>query len=224
MPKRKTTKILGLTGGIATGKSTVSGMLRQAGLPVFCADEIAHAVTAAGTPVARKIINAFGKSVQAPSGELDRRKIAELVFHDAAKRNTLESIVHPAVLKEMLRLVRQERVKKTPFVVLDVPLLFEAGLDKFCDATVCVTSSQNVQMTRLCHLRGMSRRDALARVKAQMPLKEKARRADHVIPNNGTKADLRERVKGLLAKFTLPLTTPSPLRQNPRSGEKKGDL
>jgi dephospho-CoA kinase len=200
MPRKKTTELVGLTGGIATGKSTVSGMLRKSGIPVLCADEIAHAVTAKGTPVARKIVKAFGKTVLAPSGELDRGKIARLVFHDAKKRAGLENIVHPAVRKELQRLMRQERVKKTPLVVLDVPLLFEAGFDTFCDATVCVIASRATQLERL-RLRGLGRRDALARIKAQMPLKEKAKRADSVLKNDGTKAELRTQVRGLLAEL-----------------------
>lgn len=209
MPRKKTTRLLGLTGGIATGKSTVSGMLRRAGIPVFCADEIAHAVTAPGTPAARKIVRVFGKTALAPSGGLDRKNIADVVFHDMKKRKILESIVHPAVRKEMLRLARQELVKKTPWVVLDVPLLFEADFDKYCDATVCVTSSQNFQLARLCGLRNMGRRDALARVKAQMPLKEKAERADFVLENNETKAALRSQVLALLAKLRRPASFPS---------------
>lgn len=199
MPK-KTSLIVGLTGSIATGKSSVAAIFSASGFPVICADEIAHRLTRRDGLAYGKVLRLFGQDFLTADGDLDRQKIAERVFRDAKSKRALEKIIHPLVRDQMLRLIRQF-AGSAPLVFLDVPLLFESGLDRLCDATVCVMSSQKNQITRLKKFRGMSRSHALSRIRSQMPLKEKARRADFVIVNNNSKTELKKRTLKVLSEL-----------------------
>lgn len=199
--KKNTIKKIGLTGGIATGKSTVSAMFKALGIPVLCADEAAHAVTLPGERAYTKIVKSFGRGIVNPNGTLDRTALAAIVFSDATRRAKLESIVHPEVRRRInLEIARLKRARE-PIVVLDIPLLFETSWDVFCDATVCVVAPRESQIERLVKNRKMSRREALARIGAQMPLRDKARFADYVLKNNGTKAALQKQVVNLASEL-----------------------
>lgn len=192
--------IIGITGSIATGKSTVTAILRDQGLTVICADEIAHTLTARGGKAFHKVMRLFGKGFLKPNGEINRQEIAKLVFHDKKKRQALENLIHPLVQSEIRRLIRNH-AKTSRLIFLDIPLLFESGIDKLCDITVCVVSTQKNQITRLQKFRNMSRSHALNRIRSQMPLKEKIRRANFILKNNSTKADLKRMTLKLLNEF-----------------------
>lgn len=194
---KHTTKIIGLTGSIASGKTTVTKYLRKRGYPVICADEIAHAVTNLKS-VLKKITLAFGKEVLFKDGSLNRKKMALIVFSDEKKRKELENIIHPAIRQEIFAQIKNLEQKKCPLIFLDIPLLFENGWEKICDKTICVATSKALQLKRLIKNRGMTRKEALARIASQMPLKEKIKRADFVLNNRGTIAELHGEIKKIL--------------------------
>ncbi|KAI0636590.1 CoaE-domain-containing protein [Trametes polyzona] len=193
--------VVGLTGGIATGKSTVSSLLRAHGVPIVDADVLARKVVEPGTPALAQIAAAFGPSVLRADGTLDRAALGALVFADAARRAALNAIVHPAVRREMAWAVlrcwwRGERV-----CVLDVPLLIEGGLWKWVAKVVVVYCSAEIQLQRLMKRDNSSREDALSRLNAQLPIAEKVQYADIVIDNSGSLQDLERQVDQLVQRL-----------------------
>jgi dephospho-CoA kinase len=199
--------ILGLTGSLGSGKSTVASLLAACHATVICADELAHEAVRPGGPALEEIATHFGPEVLSPDGSLDRGALAAIVFADAEKRRRLERIIHPRVLQRQRELIREAR--ESPLIVLDVPLLFESGFDRECDRTVTVVVDDEVRLKRL-ELRGMPRPDALARLANQMPQEAKAARSDHVIDNSGTLAETRHQVAELLRQL-FPAGLPPPL-------------
>lgn len=186
--------LIGLTGNIACGKSTVLRELRRLGAAVLDADAVAHEVMRAGTPVHRAIVEAFGESVLAPSGEIDRRALGGIVFSDPQALARLEAIVHPAVLEETRRWL--ERVE-APIAVIDAIKLFEAGIADWCDEVWVVTCPEEEQLRRLVEYRRLSPEDAWKRIRAQPPQADKVARADRVIENAGSVEDVRSRVRAI---------------------------
>lgn len=189
--------VLGLTGGIATGKSLVAGFFREMGAAVVDADELAHQVTAPGEPALEEIRQVFGPGVFTPEGELDRRALGRLVFTDPAKRRELEGIVHPRVRQRLEEAVARLKAAGAPLIVLEIPLLFETGepLLRLIDRVVVVTAPEAVQLQRLQARNGLSEAEARARMAAQMPLAEKVKRADYVVDNGGTPEETRRQVE-----------------------------
>lgn len=189
--------VVGLTGGIGTGKSTVSEMLARYGAVVCDADRIAREVVEAGTQGFDEVVDAFGEDVVGPDGSLDRQALARIVFNEPEKRKTLESIIHPRVGLEIARTIDEER-DTDHVVVLDVPLLLEApeGSARLTDLVVVVAASESEQLERLA-AKGMDRDDAEARIAAQMPMAEKIERADRVIHNDGSLEELERQVAEL---------------------------
>lgn len=194
-------KWIGLTGGIATGKSTVSGFLREAGVPVVCADELAREVVEAGTEGNREVVQVFGPDVLLPDGSLNRKIIGERVFTSPAKLRALEAIIHPRVRSLQQERRRQLEAQGHAIGFYDVPLLFEKNLEGDFDATVAVLCDPNLQLQRLRARDHLSNEAAEARIRAQLPLAEKAARANYVIQNNTTLDDLRAAMQGILRKI-----------------------
>ncbi|MBC1520919.1 dephospho-CoA kinase [Listeria aquatica] len=188
---------LGLTGSIATGKSTVSKMLQDEKIPVIDADLVARKVVEKGTVGLKKIVSTFGDEVLS-KGALNRAKLGEIIFHDSQKREQLNKIVHPLVRKEMLQ--ERDRLFKSgeTFVVLDIPLLYESQLTDLVDQVLVVMTTEEVELTRLMARNGLSREEALARIATQMPISDKAKLADFVIDNSGTLKETSEQVNELL--------------------------
>jgi dephospho-CoA kinase len=180
--------LVGLTGGIGSGKSTVASMLAARGAVVIDADVLAREAVAPGTPGFERVVEVFGPGVVTPAGVLDRPRIAGIVFHDEEKRRSLEAIVHPEVARRVAEAVRAH-VDTDHVVVLDSPLLIETGAHEGCDLVIVVSASDRTQLARLVE-RGMDEADARARMAAQLPLQDKAAMADIVIGNDGTLADL----------------------------------
>lgn len=183
---------VGLTGGIASGKSTVSAILTELGAVVVDADRIAREVVAAGTPGLAQVVAAFGPEVLTPAGEMDRPRVGAIVFADPTKRQLLERIIHPLV-----RARGQELEQEAPagaIVVHDIPLLAETGQAAAFDAVIVVDVPEEVQVERMMRDRGVSEADARARVAAQATREQRLGVATYVIENTGTREDLRQRV------------------------------
>jgi len=198
------TLMVGLSGGIGSGKSTVSRLLAALGARVIDADAIVHELQAPGSPMLAEIAAAFGPGVIGPGGRLERAALATIVFRDAAARARLGAIVHPGVGAEIARRVAQARSEGVAVLVLDIPLLFEgrkAGTGSAArlefDATVVVWAPEDAQIARQMARDGCSRELALERIHAQLPLHEKKELADFVIDNSGTPEETERQVNAL---------------------------
>jgi dephospho-CoA kinase len=192
-------RLIGLTGGIASGKSTFAARLRARGVPVLDADVLARQAVAPGSPGLAEVVAAFGPDVLGPDGALDRPRMAARVFSDRAARARLESIVHPRVRASTAAEVARLAGAGTPLAFYDVPLLYEAGRDRDVEAVVVVWAPREAQLARLAARDGLARPAAEARLAAQLPLDEKAARADFVVVNDGGPADLEPKAAALLA-------------------------
>src|SRR3990167_7460834 len=161
--------ILGLTGGIATGKSTVSRMIRSMGVPVICADTLAHLALKKGTPSCRQLVSFFGKGILTKRGIINRKKMGSLVFGNARMRKKLESFVHPFVIAQMKMKIQKYKQRGFSKLVLDIPLLFETGLDKMCDQTILVYAPAPHQKIRLKNRDKLDDGEIEKRLKSQLP-------------------------------------------------------
>lgn len=197
--------LIGLTGGVASGKSTVAAMFKQCGAVVIDADALAHEVVHPGKPAWREIVRRFGRSVLNADQTLNRPALGQVVFGNCEKLRQLEQIIHPRVAREQRRLANAAaRLDRHAVVVYDVPLLFEVGIDKRVDKIVVVTADQATQIARLKKRNGLSRSQALRRIRSQMPMAEKRRRADIVL--DGTKP--RRRLAKDVAKLFESIQSP----------------
>ncbi|MCC6442013.1 MAG: dephospho-CoA kinase [Armatimonadetes bacterium] len=192
--------VVGLTGGIATGKSTVADMLRRRGAIVFDADRIAHETIAPGGEAWQEVLQAFGPGVRAEDGSIDRSRLGAVVFSDPEARARLEAIVHPKVTQTLLDEV--ERLRSRPdaaetVAVLEVPLLFEARLEWTVDKILLVTAEQKKQVSRLTSKRGLCVEAARQRISSQLPLSEKIERSDWVVDNSGSTEETERQVDAL---------------------------
>ncbi|BDG05948.1 dephospho-CoA kinase [Anaeromyxobacter oryzae] len=192
-------RVVGLTGGIASGKSTFAALLRARGLPVVDADALAREVVTAGSPALARIAAEFGPAVLAPDGTLDRRRLAARVFADPEARRRLEAITHPAIRQAMVAETLRLAAEGHELVFYDAPLLFEVGLDTALDSVVVVFAPREVQRERLVRRDGLAPEDADARLAAQLPLDEKAARADFVVENTGAPEALAGKADRLVA-------------------------
>jgi dephospho-CoA kinase len=184
--------LVGLTGGIGSGKSTVARMLQDRGAVVLDAVGFARAAVVAGSPGLRSIVARFGRDILTAEGELDRPKLASIVFADPKALADLEAIVHPEV-RRMIADGIQENLDADRVVVLVNPLLIEMGTHRDCDVVVVVSVSPDTQIARSV-ARGMMEDDVRARIAAQLPLEERARTADVLIDNEGSLADLEREI------------------------------
>ena len=202
------TRVIGLTGGIGTGKSTVARILARLGAVVIDADAIVHELQAPGMPMLAEIAAAFGPVLIGPDGALDRARLGDLVFRDPEARRRLGQIVHPGVGTEMLRRLEAAREARVGLVVLDIPLLFEgrkagtgsAALLAF-DASVLVYAPEPLQIERQVARDAYGRDEALRRVRSQMPIEEKRALADFVIDNSGSLTDTERQVRELYERL-----------------------
>jgi dephospho-CoA kinase len=191
--------LVGLTGGIATGKSTVAKMFKRCGAVVIDADELARNAVKPGKPAWRAIVRTFGTTVLNPDRTINRQALGGIVFGNRAKLRHLERIIHPHVAREQARLTRQA-ARKDPkaIVIYDVPLLFEAGIDKRVDKIVVVTANKETQIGRLTRRNGLTRAEAVRRIRSQIPLAKKIRLADFVLKGTLKAAPLRQAVRSLI--------------------------
>ncbi|MEW5936053.1 MAG: dephospho-CoA kinase [Bacillota bacterium] len=187
--------MVGLTGGIGCGKSTVASVLRELGARVVDADQVAREVLAPGSPVLGKVVERFGPRILRADGSLDRKRLADIVFGDPQALADLNAITHPPIVEMIRGRIEEARNEGVQVLVVDAPLLLEAGMEGMVDEVWVVTCTREQQIERLCRRTGLSPREAEARMRAQMPLEEKVRRADRVIPNEGSLAQLRAEVE-----------------------------
>ncbi|MCR4336882.1 MAG: dephospho-CoA kinase [Candidatus Omnitrophica bacterium] len=189
--------VIGLTGGIGTGKTTVAKIFAELGAKVISADQLARQLIDKNGACFSAVVKGFGKNILA-DGAIDRQKLSQIVFNDSRKLKKLEKIIHPRVRKEISRfLAASARTKKYKVVVLEVPLLFEAGFDHFADLLVVVKARSAQQIQRAARSLGLSSKDVRQRIQAQMPMREKEILADVVIDNSGSSAATKKQVKQL---------------------------
>ena len=190
--------LVGLTGGIATGKSTVADMFQRCGAVVIDADMLAREAVRPGKPAWREIVQTFGKTILNPDRTLNRQALGAKVFSHPARLRRLERMIHPRVAREQRRLTRQTAQKDPKAVVIyDVPLLFEAGIDKRVDAIIVVAADRETQIARLKKRNGFTRAEALRRIKSQIPLSQKQKRADYVLDGTLPLSHLTQQVRSL---------------------------
>ncbi|MFP3927713.1 MAG: dephospho-CoA kinase [Desulfobacteraceae bacterium] len=194
--------LLGVTGGIASGKSTISAMLEELGAPLIDFDIIARRVVEPGQPAYREIVDYFGRQVLSEDGCLDRRKLASIVFRDPEKRKKLESFTHPRIFEEFGRQVN-EIAARVPGAVIQaaVPLLLELELQYLFHKILVVYSPREEQVRRLIVRDGISEEEAYNMLNAQLPIEDKCRYADFVIDNSGSLGETKEKVKRLWEKL-----------------------
>lgn len=195
--------IIGLTGSIASGKSTVAKMLKEYGLPIVDADVVARVVVEPGTPTLAKIAEAFGQDVITENGEMDRTKVGSIIFHDESKRKVLNEIIHPAIRAEMLRQRDEHLANGAKTVIMDIPLLFESKLQHYVEKILVVTVSEETQLKRLMERNELSKEEAIARISSQLPLSEKEKGADAVINNNGSFEETRQQLEIILRNWEV---------------------
>jgi dephospho-CoA kinase len=192
--------VIGLTGNIATGKSTVAKMLEELGATAIDADALVHELQRQGTPVYDDIVAAFGPGILDQAGEIDRKALGAIVFADPAQLRRLESIVHPAVLIES---AQRLMAAATPVAVYEAIKLIEAGRAEMCDALWVVTARPDVQIHRLMRDRHLSEAEARQRIAAQPPQSEKIRRATIIIDNSGSLEETRRQVTAAFRAIEL---------------------
>ena len=199
--------IVGITGGIACGKTTVSELLAEKGAIPINADEIGHQLLKADSPVISELVDAFGQEILEESGDVSRKKLGAIVFKDKSARERLNTTLHPLIIQRSRTLARQLVMENPSCVVLlDAPLLIEAGAYNSVDLIVVVTASPETQLQRILERsqvqnRPLSETEAQARIDAQMPVKEKVKYADVVIENEGALDELNKQVDALWEKF-----------------------
>lgn len=194
----KSYMIIGLTGSIASGKSTVSKMLQDMGFSIIDADIVAREVVELGSDTLQEIQNQFGNEVLHTDGTLNREVLGSMIFHQPAKRKQLNDIMHPAIRKEMLK-QRDELTKKgNETFFMDIPLLFESRLQHLVEKILVVSVTEDVQLERLMSRNNLSKEEAEARIKSQLPLSEKEKGADAVIYNNGSIEESKKQLESIL--------------------------
>ncbi|MBG9453582.1 dephospho-CoA kinase [Lysinibacillus sphaericus] len=195
--------IIGLTGSIASGKSTVVKMMTALGLPIVDADIVARDVVEPGTETLKLIVENFGQNILLEDGSLNRAKLGDIIFHEPVKRKMLNDIMHPAIRKEMLRQRDAYIEGGEKHVVMDIPLLFENKLQHFVERIIVVSVSEEVQLRRLMERNNLSKEDALARMHSQLPMSVKEKGAHAVIYNNENLEQTEQQLKKILTYWDV---------------------
>lgn len=190
-----------VTGNIASGKSSVLRTWARAGVPVISADDLSREVVEPGTDGLREVARAFGGEVLGPDGQLDRGRLRDRVFRDEDARRKLESILHPRIRDLREEWMREQRRRGVELVAAEIPLLFETGYAQGVDVTILVHAPPAVRLERLVRLRGLDAEEAARIMSTQADARETRALADHVIPNDGTPAELERRALELLARL-----------------------
>ncbi|HPQ80191.1 MAG TPA: dephospho-CoA kinase [bacterium] len=194
---KRNTKVFGLTGNIGTGKSTVAWMFGELGVPVLDSDEISHSVIAPKGPAWKAIYERYGRVALSSGDAIDRKTLARIVFGDEKERRFLESVIHPHVKDEVERRVAALSKEGNPFVIVEVPLLFEVGWEKSFDAVIVVSCNEENEIRRCREKFGFDREEVLLRLAAQHPLERKIAAADAVIDNDGDLEETKVQVNRL---------------------------
>jgi dephospho-CoA kinase len=189
---------VGLTGNIASGKSSAARFFAELGAHLIDADRVAHSLLRSGTPTFRRIVDAFGVQILSPGGEIDRRILGRIVFSDANERAKLNSLTHPAVEAEILRRIAElEQSSSNGIIIVDAALMIETGGYTMYHRLIVVTCDRSLQVSRLMSRDGLTEEEARARMASQMPIEEKLKLADYRIDTSGTMSQIREQVEGI---------------------------
>jgi dephospho-CoA kinase len=189
--------VVGLTGGIGSGKTTVAGMFEKLGAVIIDADRIAHELQEPGQPLFEAIVSTFGPGVVGGDGRIDRRRLGAVVFADRQARSRLEGIMHPAIVAECERRIQQAAARGAATCLLDAALLLESGKHGRFDAIILVNAGEATRLDRLMAQRRLGREEAVQRIRSQMPSEEKVRHANFVIENDGTLEETEQQVKAV---------------------------
>jgi len=193
-------RVLGLTGGIGSGKSLVASFFSELGAEVIDADQLAREVVEPGQPALAEIIEAFGLQMLRPDGRLDRARLGALVFADATARRKLDAITHPRI-RERMRQAVEARAQRPGLLILDIPLLYESGRESTVEKVIVVWVDRGTQLRRLMARDGLTQEEAGQRLTAQLPLDEKRSRADEVIDNTGAPQQTRTQVEAVYRRY-----------------------
>ncbi|GAQ25931.1 dephospho-CoA kinase [Tepidanaerobacter syntrophicus] len=196
--------VIGLTGGIASGKSTVTALLKEKGAVIIDADKIAREIMSKGEPAWFEVLNYFGDEIlNDDRSDIDRKKLAHIVFSDKAKLEVLNNITHPKIIEEIKRQVEEYKKAGKKIIVIDAALLIETGLDKIADEVWVVAANEDIQLQRLmAREKDITKDEALKRIKSQMPLAEKLKFADRVIDNNSSIEETKKQVDKMWTKIS----------------------
>jgi len=195
------TLVVGLTGGIASGKSTVANMFKEMGIEVIDADVEARKAVEIGEEAYEQIVTYFGEGILNADHTINRSQLGEIIFNDSVKRQKLNEIVHPDVRRRMNEKKEAAILRGEQVVVLDIPLLFESGLKHMVNVVLLVYVEKDVQLQRLMDRNLLTKEEALARIQSQMPIEDKRKLADKVINNNGTIEDTKKQLIELLTDW-----------------------
>lgn len=191
----QTYRKIGLTGGIGSGKTTAARRFAELGALVYHADEISRRSIEPGAACYGRVVDAFGEGILKTDGAIDRKRLAQIVFSDETKRETLNAIIHPYVIEQLFSLAERDLADQPGAIaVFEVPLLFESGLHERMDANVLVVCDAKSRIRRVAERDGISREQVLSRMRAQMPEEEKRLLADYLLDNNGSKEALLRQV------------------------------
>ena len=195
--------IIGLTGSIASGKSTIAAILKDIGLPIIDADLVARDVVEPGSQTLKEIEAVFGGEVINGDGTLNREALGQIIFHDPAKRKELNDLMHPAIRANMLS--KRDRLVKEGYrtIIMDIPLLFESRLQHFVEKILVVSVTEETQLSRLMQRNSLSEGEARARIQSQLPISEKEKGADAVIYNNGSIEESKWQLERILAEWDI---------------------
>ncbi len=194
-------KVVGLTGGIGSGKSTVAELFLKLGAGLIDADELAREVVEPGQRAWKEIREAFGEDVFHPDQTLNREALGEIIFSDPAARERLNAITHPRIGEEIIKRLEGFRVKAVPVVLIDAALLIESPATKWIRPVIVVTAPEQERIKRLKKRSGLAEEDAISRIRSQMPDKDRVANADYVLDNSGTLEELEKKVKALWDKI-----------------------
>lgn len=197
--------VVGLTGGIASGKSTVSNLLREKGYTIIDADLEARLAVEVGEPAYNDIVTYFGKDILLDNNEINRAKLGEIIFNNEEKRKKLNSIVHPDVRRRMFEKRQKAIDNGEKLIILDIPLLFESKLMGIVDKVLLIFVDEETQLRRLMVRNQFTKEEALSRIKSQMPLKDKVALSDAVIDNNGTMEETKLQLNNILDEWGVQL-------------------
>lgn len=195
------TLVLGLTGGIATGKSTADEFFKKKNIPIIDSDKIAHNIMNVGKPAWKQVKIIFGQNYLNQDQTVNRKKLGELVFNNSAELKKLNDITHPLIYQEIQEKIKVEKDKGTPLVIVDAPILFETGGQSYCDKTLVISLPKDLQIKRLMERNNLTRDEALSRIKSQMPLDQKEKLATYVVDNAGTIEELESKLEQLLKEI-----------------------
>lgn len=197
------TLVIGLTGSIGTGKSTIANKFKKLNIPVIDADIIAREVVEPNKEAYNEIVKAFGREILQVDETIDRKRLGEIVFSDDKKRKQLNDIIHPAIRKEMIKQRDEYVAVNERCVVLDIPLLYESKLAHFVEKVIVVSTSRENQLKRILQRDHITEEEALQRINAQIDVAQKAKWADAVIDNNGTIAESEQQLMEILTKWNV---------------------